>query len=68
LRQFQVEYPDAVQHRGSDLRPARRFDRTALLVETAGGRLAEMTFEHIQEYSRLLANALSSLGLKGVIG
>jgi len=40
--------------------------RTALLVETAGGRLAKMTFEHVQEHSRRLANALSSLG--GVIG
>jgi acetyl-CoA synthetase len=38
--------------------------RTALLVETAGGRIAEMTFEHVQERSRRLANALSSLGLK----
>ena len=38
--------------------------RTALLVETAGGRMAEMTFEHVQERSRRLANALSSLGLK----
>jgi len=38
--------------------------RTALLVETAGGRMAEMTFEHVQERSRRLANGLSSLGLK----
>jgi acetyl-CoA synthetase len=35
-----------------------------LLVETAGGRIAEMTIEHVQERSRRLANALSSLGLK----
>jgi acetyl-CoA synthetase len=38
--------------------------RTALLVETTGGRMAGMTFEHVQEHSRRLANALISLGLK----
>src|ERR1700733_5677548 len=37
--------------------------RTALLVEAAGGRMAEMTFEHLHEHSRRLANALSSLGV-----
>lgn len=38
-------------------------NRTALLVETAGGRMAEMSFEHLQQRSRRLANALSSAGI-----
>jgi acetyl-CoA synthetase len=37
-------------------------NRTALLVETAAG-MAEMSFEHLQDRSRRLANALSAIGV-----
>ena len=37
-------------------------NRTALVFETAGG-VAEMTFEHLQDRSRRLANALAALGI-----
>ena len=37
-------------------------NRTALLVETAGG-MTEMSFEHLQDRSRRLANALSAIGV-----
>lgn len=37
-------------------------NRAALLVETAGG-MAEMSFEHLQDRSRRLANALSAAGV-----
>jgi acetyl-CoA synthetase len=38
-------------------------NRTALVVETADGRMADMSFEHLQDRSRRLANALGSLGI-----
>ncbi len=38
-------------------------NRTALLVETTDGRMTEMTFEHVQDRSRRLANAFSSVGI-----
>jgi acetyl-CoA synthetase len=37
-------------------------NRAALLVETAGG-MTEMSFEHLQDRSRRLANALSAAGV-----
>ena len=37
-------------------------NRAALLVETAAG-MAEMSFEHLQDRSRRLANALSAVGV-----
>ena len=37
--------------------------RTALIYETAEGRSTEFTFEHLQERSRRLANALTAQGI-----
>ena len=38
-------------------------DRTALLFDTDDGRPGRLTFEHLAEQSRRLANALASLGV-----
>ena len=38
--------------------------RTALLFEAEDGRTAELTFEHLAERSRRLANALAARGVK----
>jgi acetyl-CoA synthetase len=38
-------------------------NRTALIYETAEGRSTEFTFEHLQERSRRLANALAAHGI-----
>ena len=42
-------------------------NKTALVFET-GGDVSEMTFEHLQEQSRRLANALSAQGSSRATG
>jgi acetyl-CoA synthetase len=38
-------------------------NRTALVVEAADGRMMDMSFEHLQDRSRRLANAMAALGV-----
>jgi len=52
-KQFNIAEVICDRHVGSS--------RTALLVETAGGRMAEMNFEHLQETSNRRALMYSNL-------